>query len=293
MLSLAPFLYRHVSAEHRGPIAKVEADKVSLPNHPLYQANAYLRPDLNGGRPSTTVYGSADGTGSSDNPAVAQHKAISEALERWAFMESAHAEPTRSKYCFDLDPTTNGMAAFPGFKHQARKGARMEALERWAIISWWDGRLAAKVTRAPYLNVGMVRIEHDQDGEVVILYHKSAAGHVAYGHAAGSNLPSAAARAAIELARSEYVIARYRARGGLAKIGNFMERRAIHFSTPEGHSQFLERVNSSPDKAAPQWKTRFDGEIEGPWSQFATVWRHAVEMPTYEYLNPNNNFFLC
>lgn len=293
MISLAPFLYRHISVEHKGPIAKVEADKVSLPNHPLYQANAYLRPDLIGGKPAAAVYGSADGTGSSDNPAIAQHKAISEALERWAFMETANTEPARSKYFFHLDPTSNGMAAFPGFKSQARKAARMEALERWALISWWDGRLSAKVSRAPYLNVGMVQIEHDQEGEVVILYHKSAAGHVAYGHAAGSTTATAAARAAIELARAEYVIARYRARGGLAKVSNFLERRAIHFSTPEGHSQFLERVNSAPSKPAPQWQTLFDGEIAGPWSEFATVWRHAVAMPTYDFLNPNENFFLC
>ncbi|HEY3754866.1 MAG TPA: hypothetical protein VGL42_01835 [Opitutaceae bacterium] len=293
MISLAPFLYRHVSAEYRGPIAKVEADKVSLPHHPLYQANAYLRPDLIGAKPSTAVYGSADGTGSSDSPAVAQHKAISEALERWAFMESASNSATRSQYFFDLDPTSNGMAAFPGFKSQARKAARMEALERWAMVSWWDGRLAAKVSHAPYLNVGMVQIEHDQDGEVVILFHKSAAGHVAYGHAAGANIATATAKAAVELARSEYVIARYRARGGLAKINNFLERRAIHFSTPEGHSQFLERANSSPTKAAPQWKTLFDGEVAGRWSEFATVWRHVAEMPTYDFLNPQENFFLC
>jgi hypothetical protein len=35
----------------------------------------------------------------------------------------------------------------------------------------------------------------------------------------------------------------------------------------------------------------FDGEIPGPWSRWATVWRHAVVMPTDEYLNPHSNFF--
>ena len=55
------------------------------------------------------------------------------------------------------------MAASPGFKWQARGRAYFEALERWALIGWWDGRLKASVTQAPYPNVGLVRIEHGQE----------------------------------------------------------------------------------------------------------------------------------
>ncbi len=294
MISFAAYLYRDVLDSAQGPIAKLEAGTMPLAHQtaPAYQANAYLRSELSEHRPTNTLYGAADGTGSADDPMTARHKAISEALERWAFMDSSHHAAARSKYFFELDSSTNGMAAFPGFKWQARRSAHLEALERWAVISWWDGRLKASVTRAPFADVGLVRIEHDQKGEVVILFHKSAAGHVAYGHAAGHSVAAAAAKAAVELARAEFVIARYRARGGLAKIGSFCERRCIHFSTAEGHRQFLEKAYAAPTRKAPEWKVLFDGEIPGPWSKYATVWRQVVEMPTYAFLDAKEDFFL-
>lgn len=291
MLSLAPFLYRNVFAEDGGPIERVQSGESPIFQRPSYQANAFLRPELAEGKPTHAMYGSADGTGSAENPAVAQHMAISEALERWAFL-ATHRSGDQKKYGFDHDRSSNGMAAFPGFKSQARKRARHEALERWALIGWWDGRLKASVTQAPYPNVGMVRIDHGQDsGEVIILYHKSATGFVSYGHAGGSTVATAAGRAAVELARAEFVLARHRARGALVNVTNFFERRCLHFSTPEGHTEFLERAYARPEKPAPRWRTIFDGEITGPWSKWATVWRHCVEMPTHDFLNREQNFF--
>ena len=290
MLSFAPFLYRDVLAVQGGPIAKVDAVKVEMTNHPAYLANAYLRADL--ASPSKhVIYGDTDGSGSSDDSAAAQHMAISEALERWAFRQALHSGEAR-KYFFHLDPSSNGMAAFPGLSWQARRRARFEALERWAIIGWWDGSLKGHVSSAPYPNVGMVRIEHGQHGEVVILFHKCAGGHVAYGHAAGGNLVSAAAKAAIDLARSEYALAQYRARGILAKVTSFYEQRCVHFSTPEGHSHFLRRAYASPTKPTPPWSVLFDGEIVGPWSKYAVVWRYVVQMPTYAFLDPRETVFL-
>jgi hypothetical protein len=290
MLSFAPYLYKDVFSARGGPIDKVDAGKVQMTHHPEYLANAYLRSDL-ASKSKHTIYGNTDGSGSSDNPAVAQHMAISEALERWAFRQTLNSEKAR-KFFFHIDPSSNGMAAFPGFKWQARRRARFEALERWAIIGWWDGSLKGRVSEAPYPGVGMVRIEHEQDGEVVILFHKSEGGHVAYGHAGGSTLVSAAARAAIELARSEFVLTQYRARGGLAKITNFYEQRCLHFSTPEGHSEFLRKAYSAPSKPAPPWRLLYDGEVPGPWAKYAAVWRHVVQMPSYAFLDARETVFL-
>ena len=290
MLSFAPHLYRDVLTARGGPIAKVDAAKVEKTNHPAFLANAYLRADL--ASPSNhVIYSNTDGSGSADNRAVAQHMAISEALERWACRQTLNSGDAR-KYFFHLDPSSNGMAAFPGFKWQARRRARFEALERWAMIGWWDGSLKGQVSQAPYPDVGMVRIEHDQPGEVVVLFHKSSGGHVAYGHAAGRTLISAAAKAAIELGRSEYVLAKYRARGAMAKITNFYEERCLHFSTPEGHSQFLRKAYAVPSKPTPAWRVLFDGEVAGPWSKYATVWRQVVQMPTYAFFDRQESFFL-
>ncbi len=184
------------------------------------------------------------------------------------------------------------MAAFPGlFRSQAARRARLEALERYAVISWWDGRFDAEIRPSPFPGVELVRIQHNAgEGEVVILVQKTRAG-VSYGHAAGGTVTSAALRAAVELARADFVITAHRAKGALSQVANFLERRALHFSTELGYAQFRERLARPADRPAPRWNPVFDGEIPGPWSRWTTVWRCAVAMPTRDYLEPRSDFF--
>lgn len=290
-LSLGALRYRSVLAEDGGPIVRITTSKCSILGQPQLQANAYLRPELSAGKPSYALYGQADGTGSSESSAIACHMAISEALERWAFLAS-YRSASAAKYGFDVDRSSNGMAAFPGFfPSQAARRARMEALERYAVISWWDGRFDAEVQPAPFPGVDLVRIRHNAgEGEVVILVQKTRAG-VSFGHAAGETVATAALRAAVELARADFVITAHRAKGALVKAANFLERRALHFSTEIGYAQFRARVARPADRPAPSWQPVFDGEIPGPWSRWATVWRCAVAMPTKEYLEPASDFF--
>jgi hypothetical protein len=291
MLSFAPIRYQSVLAEQGGPIARISVSTLPIFDRVTHQADAFLNPALSEGKPRYAFSGSADGTGSSGNPASAQHIAVSEALERWAYFATCNSGDAR-KYGFNCDSTSNGMAAFPGFRWQARRRARFEALERFALISWWDRRFPATVTRTSYPDVGLVHVHHNAGfGEVVILYHKAPTGFVAYGHGAGSTLASATSRAAVELIRCEQVIARHRARGALEQVTNHMELRCLHFASAAGHTEFLERAYARPDRPAPRWQTVFDGEIRGPWTRWTTVWRHCVEMPTYDYLNRKLNFF--
>lgn len=290
-LSLAALRYRNVFVEDGGPIERIITSHCSVLGQPQQQANAYLHPHLAAGKPSHAIYGKADGTGSSVSSSVACHMAISEALERWAFL-AMHRSAMAARYGFDVDHSSNGMAAFPGFfRSEAARRARLEALERYAVISWWDGRLDAELLPAPFPGVDLVRIHHNAgEGEVVILSQKTRAG-VFFGHAAGSTVTTAALRAAAELARAEFVITAYRAKGALVRAANFLERRAVHFSTEIGYAQFRERLARRPDKSAPIWKPVFDGEISGPWSRWATVWRCALAMPTGDYLDPRSDFF--
>lgn len=291
MLSLAALRYRDVFAGDGGPIERVLTGDFNILGKPQKQANAFLTPDLTAGKSTFAIYGQADGTGSASSSSVACHMAISEALERWAFL-AMHDHPEGRKYGFKVDRSSNGMAAFPGmFRFQAAQRARMEALERFAVISWWDGRLPAQKMSSPFPGVDLVRIRHNTGaGEVVILVKRSRAG-VAYGHAAGRTVRSAALKAAVELARSDFVLAAHRAKGALVEAANFLERRALYFSTDEGYEDFHRRLLTRPNKPAPRWEPAFDGEIRGPWSRWATVWRHAVAMPTNDYLNPGINFF--
>jgi hypothetical protein len=291
MLSLAALRYRDVFAVDGGPIERVLTGDFNILGKPHQQANAFLKPELTSGKPLHAIYGQADGTGSAPSSSVACHMAISEALERWAFL-ATHNRPEGKNYGFDVDRSSNGMAAYPGmFRSQAARRARLEALERYALISWWDGRLPAEKTGSPFPGVELVRIHHNAgEGEVVILVQRSRAG-VAYGHAAGRTVRSAAYKAAVELARSAFVISAHRAKGALVQAANFLEQRALFFSTDEGYEDFQRHLRARPHQAVPKWAPAFDGEIPGPWSRWATVWRHAVAMPTDEYLNPNSNFF--
>ena len=290
MFSLAPFLYRNISAEQGGPVEQVQIGSVPVFGRQNYQALAFLKPGLVDKFPYA-MYGSADGTGTADLPAVAQHKAISEALERWALAETRRSG-NEARYGFDIDRCSNGMAAYPGFAWQAKRQARLEALERFALIGWWGGYLTAEEQPSGFPNINLLRIDHGQPGgEVVVIYHKTAAGFYAYGHSSGSTLAAAASKALVELARNEFAISRYRAAGSLAPIQHYFERRVLYFSTAEGHAEFKARSAVRSSKPRPRWRTIFNGEIPGPWSQWATVWRHCVEMPTYDFQNREENFF--
>jgi hypothetical protein len=290
-LSLAAVRYRSVFAADGGPIERVTTSRCSILGREQLQANAYLQPELAAGKPSHAIYGQADGTGSAESSSIACHMAISEALERWAFLATNRSKDA-ARYGFDIDRSSNGMAAFPGlFRSAAARRARMEALERYAVIAWWDGRFDAEVRPAPFPGVDLVRIKHNAgQGEVVILVQKTRAG-VSFGHAAGSTVAGAALRAAVELARSDFVITAHRAKGALVQAANFLERRALHFSTETGYAQFKERLARPADRPAPSWNPVFDGEIVGPWSRWATVWRCAVALPTAAYLDPKSDFF--
>ncbi|GAB1489005.1 hypothetical protein MASR2M8_14560 [Opitutaceae bacterium] len=291
MLSLASIRYRDVFADDGGPIERVLTGDCAILGQKQKQANAFLRPELSVGKPPHAVYGQADGTGSAASPSIACHMAISEALERWAFL-ATHRSKEGARYGFDVDRSSNGMAAFPGlFRRQAARRARMEALERYALISWWDGRFAAERVASPFPGVDVIRIHHNAGcGEVVILAQKSRAG-VAYGHAAGSTLTSATFKAAVELARADFVISAHRAKGAIVQAANYLERRALHFSTEIGYDQFQARLRSRPNRPAPVWRPVYDGEIMGPWSRWTTVWRCAVAMPTNDFLEPSADFF--
>jgi ribosomal protein S12 methylthiotransferase accessory factor YcaO len=291
MVSLASLRYSDVFAENGGPIASIVTGDLSVFGETYSQANAFLRPELSAGKPAPAIYGMADGSGSDPSAAVACHMAISEALERWAFL-AVQDGARASDYGFDVDASSNGMATFPGFfRRQAQNLARMEALERFAIISWWDGRLPAERISSPIPGVELIRIHHDAGpGEVVIMVRHTRAGQ-AYGHAAGPNVAEAVRKAMIELARAEYVLTTHRAKGSIVAPADFFERRVLWFAGDEGAEAFRRRLHSRPDKATAEWKPVFDDEIPGPWSHWATVWRCCVAMPTDAFLEPRTNFF--
>jgi hypothetical protein len=293
VISLAPWRYRRVLAVDGGPIERIESGVVSVLGVPQYQANAYLKGGLRREAGKKVLYGDADGCGTDRQPELARYKAISESLERWAHAALA---PEGRNFGFDVDPSSNGMAAYPAwFAHRARERARAEATERHAIISWWIGAANAEVHTSPWAGVDLVEIESPTPGVKVALLHATAGQQMhAYGHAAGRTLEDAAKRAAIELVRAQYVIGRYERRHTesppSASEAGLFERRCLYFAGAEGHAQFQERLQRRKARSCAT-RVLFDGEIPGPWSEYARVWRTVYEPPCTEFLEPREDFF--
>lgn len=293
MLNLAPWRYRRVLAVDGGPIERIEMGVVSVLGETQHQANAFLSGGLRRETTKKILYGNADGTGTGRLPGVARHKAISESLERWAHASTASAP---AKYGFDVDPSSNGMAAFPGvLKKQARTRALAEAVERDAVISWWTGALDAEARKSPWAGVDLFEIESPTTGIKVALVHAAAGHHMhAYGHAAGVTLADAAQSAAVELVRAQHMIARFERRNGNGHAetrgDNLFERRCLHFATAEGHAQFQERLQRRKHRTHAS-RVLFDGEIPGPWSEYATVWRTVFEPADPHFMEPRDDFF--
>ena len=297
MLTLAAFRYRKIMAEAGGPIVRLAACDTSVLGVRQFQANAFLRPELIAWKMSNGVFSDAAGTGIADSPMVARHKAISEAIERWAHM-AVVTSPDRARYGFDADPSSNGMGAFPGlWQRQARPAAFWEAVERFNVLSWWEGRLDATVTETSWAGVRAVIIQSETPGVTVILHRLSTHGHHAYGHAAGPDFATACARAAMELERHDFVVQQYLLvhAGGTGKIVpstmHVIERRSVFFALAEGHELFLERLRTKRTLPPTLPRLVFDGPVPGAWSQYADVWRVVFEPPSERFLSNDGRYF--
>jgi hypothetical protein len=294
-MNLAPLRYRRVLREDGGPISALECGGTTVMGRRMFQANAYLSENLRIHPRENVVYGNPDGTGTSDYPSVARHKAISEALERWAYDAVMHDDALGAKYGFDIDPSSNGMAAFPGvFSRQTRELAQAEAAERFAVIGWWAGALEAVPEEQVCPGVDVYRLENPFTAHEVVLLHALADNGVhAYAHAAGDTFMQACMRAGVELSRSQFVLRRFFRRGrvGASPVATgLFERRCLHFATDEGYASFEERMNRR-EWLSVEPEVVFDGEIPGPWSRYATVWRVALRPASHGFLDNRENFF--
>jgi len=170
----------------------------------VYQANATLREELAPKR-GAKLFSPVDGSGTHRTAVVARHIAVSEAIERWALL-TVLREDRGEKYGFGVDPTSNGMAAFPGIlARQARRFAWLEAVERYCLFAWWEGRAEGGFIKTQWEGVSGVEIHGPFDARkvrVVVLFARTESGRYAYGHAAGENFAQATAVALFKRLRS-------------------------------------------------------------------------------------------
>ena len=298
MLSLAALRYRSVLATSGGPVDKLEMFDFTVLGRREFLANATLRTGLVDTAWDRKVFSAASGSGVSPSPMVARFMAISESMERWAHWQ-LHNGVDRARYGFDIDPSTNGMAAFPGlWRRQARSGALMEAGERFNLLNWWEGHLPAAETATEWPGVRAAVICSSVPGLTVVLFRRTVEGFVAYGHGSAMDYATACRKAAVEMERHEVVLSGFalthagRIDGQLSADAHPIERRSLFFATGAGHELFLERLRSGPRKSPPKPRLVFDGVIPGPWSRYADVWRVVYEPPSDRFLGVEENYFL-
>jgi len=295
MLNLAAYRYRNVLQSDGGPIARVSVREFSVYGRRMFQANAWLADSLIPMRRKFALYSDADGTGVANVPMVARHMAVSEAMERWAFHTKVHA-PDRELYGFDLDASSNGMAAFPGmFPSAARKRALLEAIERASVIAWWEGLLEGEVRATDWPGISALVLPSPLGyGVTVLAFRATRPDAFAYGHGAAEDFFGACERAVMELARHEYVLGLHRVSAGVAPSeapSDLFERRALFFGSPEGHELFQQRLRRRVE--GPRYRSEIicDKEIRGPWSRYATVWRTLVRSPAADFLVNSERYF--
>jgi hypothetical protein len=295
MLSIAGYRYRNVLETEGGPVARVSLREFSVYGRPMFQANAWLSDKVVPRRKKFALYSDADGTGTSDTPVVARYMAISETMERWAFRVKSRAAD-RELYGFDVDESSNGMAAFPGIFHtEARRRAQMEAVERSSIIAWWEGALDGDVRPTEWPGISALVLPSPIGvGVTVVAFREVRPDCYAYGQGAAGSYFGACERAVMELARNEYVLGLRRLSQGLAvheQSSDLFERRCLFFSTAEGHAMFQERLNRKITGPRFQSEIICDTEIPGPWSEYASVWRVLIKAATKEFLANTEKYF--
>lgn len=293
MLTVAGIRYRNIMASQGGPIARVETAECQVLGRRMFQANVRLNAAVLPPRQRFVIFGNVDGTGTHPVPTVARHMAISEAIERWAFRVVSKSVD-RVLYGFDTDRSSSGMAAYPGlFDYQCRQRAYLEAIERYSLIAWWEGKARGRVRDTEWPGVSALEIETPfRQGRAVVVFKRCEPGFFAYGHAAAGSFHAACEKAIVELARNEYVLRRFWLAGGVQERPvDLFERRCLFFSTPEGHELFRERIAQSVAAPAGRPEVVFDGEIPGPWTNYAQVWRVVLQPVTDAFLTNTERYF--
>lgn len=254
----------------------------------MYEAFAWLKPGL---VPETNersnLYGNSDGSGTAPFRGEAVYRAISEALERWAWRESLAEQ--RCQLRFDLDASTNGFAAFPGLlRPSPRMAAYFEAAERWSIGAWWEGKVGASSFTSGWPGVSGLEIQSGIPGAAVVVLWKQLGDLRAYGFAAAGSPEVAAKKASVELGRNLQVLEFYQSSGSLPRSQN--ERRLVHFASKAGAADFDKRIGVAVNSPVAAPTLVVDESVKGPWTKYTHVWRCLFD-PAALYDNGDDDYF--
>lgn len=300
--ALAYWYYRNILTTSSHPIERLSTKNVELADgSTVWEAYAYLSEKTINIRPDYySLYGNAHGTGTHKTKLGAIHRAISEALERWAFLESSNSNHF-AKYGFDLDPSSSGIAAYPSLTtSKSREIALSEAVERWGLYNWWCGNVSA--TSLPrFKDIEIITINTPfRDRICLVVYRRCPLSNLwAYGFACGITYESALQKAIVELSRNERVLLTSFKKTKVVpdKSLDLTEWRTLFFASQEGFDLFKSRLELSVQTNSNGLEPNppallVDTEIRGPWSKYAKVWRCVVENKFWDFERKTKKFFL-
>ena len=289
MLNLSPWYYRDLISE-RSIIVKNDIYEIELFDGKKYfESNAFLNPEL---RPEwlgkSKLYKDCDGSGTDIYKNIAVYKGISEALERFAFYQTA--DLYEKEFCFDLNPTTTGMAAFPHlFVKFARENAKKEAVERWAIHQF-NLKLLPVVQHRDFGSINVFELVTPFSNlKTCILHHNNLDQHV-YSFATDSSILKAIEKAQVELSRNMAVLKKL---AGIEKEElEAVDRTLAFYASQEGFEKFNSLIKSSPDVIVNvNPRILCDKELIGPWTKYTKVWRYLLE-DSYFDCSQDRTFFM-
>ncbi len=283
ILNLAPVRYAFI-AESGGPIEKIEYGHDEYLGQTWHLSRATLREDYRHPLGSSfRVFHPADGSGVGSTRLEARAKAISEALERWAYHETS-AGSDHIMYGYQYAGGTKGMAAFPGvISRQARRLAMSEAFEYFTLDAWWNGALPHWAVERDNGTTVFIDQPHFKGFIALVLRHLDLEDYgVAYGIGSGGTPAQAELKAHTEAARMQVVLEQRDASPNRKAPVLEEEQLILSRASREGLAIIHDRLQSRPWRSAPRPTVIYDGPVDGPWNRYAHVWRYALEPLTLD-----------
>lgn len=253
--------------------------------------HAYVLPD------SGRVLVSA-GSGWSPDREESQAKAVTEAVERWAY---SLYQKNVCAAALDKDNTTTGFAALPEEAPAAQLilNAYSEAVERWAVSSIWDAaniplteaeadpgvfqKLFKKLDgRLHCFRTGLktlgAPVPAGDTLEFCLYVFETAQGGAVPGSACGDNWGIVSQRALTEVFTHATAFRRLEKQRP-AVISNILERRLLRFGAdPGGFVKVVERFWCVSGKLMPETPpVIFSSQLTGPWNPEISIHRVVLK----------------
>jgi len=264
----------------------------------LWLSTARLHPKWVNSNRSLKVLTNCGGGWSSDKT-QSQCKAVTEAIERWAFRYYSLHAPNEAG--LDVDPTTNGFAALPSLvgEETVLMNAYCESLERWALSRMWDDRdiffREASIENEKLRNLfadfnghlhcfkaALMANNHDGLPPRVVYFYlcvfETDTGGAIPGSACGEDHQNTLERATLESYNHVIAYERMKKRQ-LALFTDIAEQRLYFFANHKnGYNMVKERIKQIADsKIHDTPKILLSKRLRGPWDPEVFVHRVLVK----------------